>query len=640
MGALHERHTSPSRTRRGPRQARIAAALSSGSAPRSRRHSERVVIWQSRRASETHVLASHSEVGDIGHVVSTTASALLLDEWFASGDPRFLAEVLACSDPKRLFALAPKWGSDARTWARTQLIAYIADGCDRPGHRALVKYLFKGAERRGDDELMACFAAAFDALLPFYIKESYNWRLRDTVAELRLLRRGRRAGIFYRSPKSERSRDYRNPMTGEMIKGKKSTQVRFSVVTRGYLQRRAWRYFRNLGRKDEARFAKALKHLLLAYPAQFPSKPEHITPAWSLMHLFFYRSPQLRFSAERTTLAGGVGLSDLKPTPYRPKAWEKQAIDLLRALPKLNNPFVRATLANHLRTQPSLQGMSPALVLPLFFANDDALAELGNELLQSATGFESLPLSAWRSLLQIRHATSLAFICEKMRQVVLPDRASRAECIELAGADIAAIATLGFEWLQTKPSQSRADYEDFLALLRAPVAAVYEGASQWALERLQDPLDLRAWFDSRHATVRAAGIARFQAESEWLTRSELWSALAESPYADVQRFVIERLDILKKTLTPGSKRWLWSSAILAVASQSRIKPVALQQMAAELIRDPSSADSLLPLMRVGLRGLRVTERRSSLSALMTALGKRPELADSVKKHIPELELRT
>ena len=86
-------------------------------------------------------------------------SNLLLDEHFDAGDDRFLDEVLPCTQGKKLKSLVEKWYRDTRPFARRTLLQYVDDGCDRPHHRALVKGLFKLAEKSRDDELVGRFKA-------------------------------------------------------------------------------------------------------------------------------------------------------------------------------------------------------------------------------------------------------------------------------------------------------------------------------------------------------------------------------------------------------------------------------------------------------------------------------------------------
>src|SRR5262245_23673946 len=115
-----------------------------------------------------------------------SASTLLLDEFFATGDERFLGEIFACRIPAKLKSLAEPWYRDQRPFARTALLAYVDDGCDRRGHRALVKALVKLAEAAGDDELMGRFMVVFDRLARRALVDVYRWdyterRLRTVV---------------------------------------------------------------------------------------------------------------------------------------------------------------------------------------------------------------------------------------------------------------------------------------------------------------------------------------------------------------------------------------------------------------------------------------------------------------------------
>ena len=67
--------------------------------------------------------------------------------------------------PKYLAGLADRWKQDPRPWAREQIFKYLAMPMDRPGHHPVVKRLFKHAEAKADDELMAAFLVAFDRLV-------------------------------------------------------------------------------------------------------------------------------------------------------------------------------------------------------------------------------------------------------------------------------------------------------------------------------------------------------------------------------------------------------------------------------------------------------------------------------------------
>ena len=70
-----------------------------------------------------------------------------------------------CHIPQRCAPIADRWRIDPRPWARQQLLNYLRLPFDQPGHQPVVKRLFKHAESKGDDEVMAAFLVAFDLLV-------------------------------------------------------------------------------------------------------------------------------------------------------------------------------------------------------------------------------------------------------------------------------------------------------------------------------------------------------------------------------------------------------------------------------------------------------------------------------------------
>ncbi|MFW5740282.1 MAG: hypothetical protein ACOC1F_07945, partial [Myxococcota bacterium] len=178
------------------------------------------------------------------------ASTLLIDEHFANGDDRFLDELLASRADRKLHAFASRWYGDDRPWAREMLLRYIDDGCDREGHRGLVKQLFKRAEAESDDLLMAHFLVAFDRLIEHKVRtfHRWDWETRESYQEFR---RVRTTHAPRRQPRKRRIK-----------------HGQFSIYTRQYLQRRALRYFRHMGYRDLPRFAKSVRAALLLYEDQ------------------------------------------------------------------------------------------------------------------------------------------------------------------------------------------------------------------------------------------------------------------------------------------------------------------------------------------------------------------------------------
>src|SRR5262249_1765601 len=151
---------------------------------------------------------------------------------------------------------AERLQGDPRPFARRALLGYIDDGCDRDHHRALVKRLFKRCEAAGDDEAMAHFLVAFDHLLRRTLQEvqRWDWTSQASYKDFVLMR------ASLGGP-----REHINPMTGEKIVVPGRRESFFTAATRGYLARRAWRYFRMLGWKDPARYARAVRIALALY---------------------------------------------------------------------------------------------------------------------------------------------------------------------------------------------------------------------------------------------------------------------------------------------------------------------------------------------------------------------------------------
>src|SRR5262245_28683728 len=102
-------------------------------------------------------------------------SPLLLDEYFAAADERFLQKLREFHDPKKLAPIADRWKKDHRPWARQQIFKYLELPFDAAGHEPVVKRLFKHAEEKQDDELMSAFAVAFDRLVRRVRKKRIRW---------------------------------------------------------------------------------------------------------------------------------------------------------------------------------------------------------------------------------------------------------------------------------------------------------------------------------------------------------------------------------------------------------------------------------------------------------------------------------
>ena len=94
--------------------------------------------------------------------MAEASSWLLLEELLERGDPAFVSELRKVHDAERLGGFASRWFADPRPWARQFLFDYLGLPLNAFRHEALVKRLFKLAEKAGDDALLSRFMVAFD----------------------------------------------------------------------------------------------------------------------------------------------------------------------------------------------------------------------------------------------------------------------------------------------------------------------------------------------------------------------------------------------------------------------------------------------------------------------------------------------
>jgi hypothetical protein len=562
-------------------------------------------------------------------------SALALAEFYEAGDPRFLDEVLAARQDGALADLAERWFKDERPFAREALLAYVLDGCGRPRHRALVKRLYKLAEKAGDDELMGCFLVAFDGLEKRHLFErrTYDWTERTWSSEWGL-----------EDVRTIPARDRFRPREGE-----KKTRFTyhldgFSQRTRRYLQRRALRWFRQLGRDDVARYGRAVRAALVRYEDARLAAPERILDAWGLVHVLWWGSPALERRPRGVVLAGGRTLAELAPAPIHPDAWKVPAEDLLDLAVRARSRTVRAwTVALLERDRGAeLRALPLGKLRPLLGSPHDELQTFAAKLLQTASGLEALPLREWLALLELDNPTALPLLCQLVERHVAPARLDLAQLVALASARPAPVAELGLRWLRERPPRSAAELEVLAGLRDARCARVRAEAAGWLCGLLEgSPLatafHVRDLLDARHADVRAPALALL-ASPRFAGALELWSALAESPYDDARAGLVRNLEVAADRLAPESLRHAWATALLAVHRGGRPKRLVAAQVARRIVARPAEADALLPLLRVLLRSVRAPERRVALAEIVRAALARPALRAALATAIPELEL--
>ncbi|MDI3286752.1 hypothetical protein [Polyangium sp. 15x6] len=555
-----------------------------------------------------------------------TGSNLLLDEYWEAGDDRYVDEVLSLTAGKKLKSLADRWMKDSRPFARRTLVAYIADGCDRPHHRPLVKSLFKLAEKAHDDELVGHFMVAFDRLVARKLveKQRYDWSSRQSLKVRTLVGEGKHPTRFW---------------------GRNDSAPHFSKATRNYLRRRVLRYFRDIGRKDPVRYGEAIRKALVLYRDDHLDKPEHLLDAWSLLHALYHGSPVLDRHPDGIRVAKDRSLAELEPAPLWPEAWKGSFEGVLALVTTAKSRTVRVFAVEILKAwyPRELGSLTMARLRPLIASPNEEVQVFAADLLRTAEGISSLSVAEWLELLQIDNPTALGFLCEAIKKHVAPARLTLDQCVDLACSPVAPVAELGLDWAMTKKTAGIKGIEAMLRLASARAPRVREAAAKWVVSILSTSKDarmthVRDLVDARYDDVRREALQLFERDVRFKDDPALWSALAESPYDDVRAFLLAHLVAREKALGPATLERIWATTILAVHRGSKQKRTALSQIAARIVAHPGEAEPLVGLFGYALRSVRPPERRAALAAVSRAAFQAPALRSAIGRKLPELSL--
>jgi hypothetical protein len=588
------------------------------------------------------------------------ASALLLEEYFAAGDDRLLGALLSVERQGELGPLADRLLRDPRPFARRVLEGYLADGCDRPGHRLFVKTVFKHAEKVSDWRLMAHLLVAFDRLVQRRRVESwsYDWGTRTSSRRMVLREPGWMLRRLPRLPEGAR-REYRNPVTGARTlvrrphvpvrrswRGELSEGVdplRFSLSTRRYLQRRCWRFFRQLARAAPDAFVDAATLALSLYRDEHLSTSEALIDAWGLVHLLWHGSPVIERFPLGARVRPGRSLAELDWAPFAEALWRGTARPLLALVTQARaRPVRRFALWALARWHaPALDGLPVATLLAWLQAPHEEQQRAGLEALARRSDLGSLPLGQWLSLLQLEDPEIVLRVCALVEQHVAPSRLSLAQCVTLACASAVPVAKLGLAWARAWPVRSVEELRALVELRAAPVGPVREEAMQWVAGLLSVGDDLRPelvreLIDARYVDVRAVGLGLMSRHVRFGESLELWLAMAETPHPDVREALVTRLQ--QQRFDGATLHRVWATTILDVQRGSRARPRALAQAAQRAVAQPQEASSLLQLLAHALRSVRPAERRSALAVIVQGATRDPAFAALVRERLPELDL--
>jgi hypothetical protein len=605
----------------------------------------------------------------------------LAEELFDSGDLAFVAELRRVHFADRLAVFAARWHADPRPFARAALFEYLALPLNCYRHEPLVKRLFKLADKAGDDELMGAFLVTFDRTVrrvqttrSRFKQGAFSSRAEAEAAVQAWEAEGfERPNIF---PVSGRFAAYAFKKEPAIVTGGRQTMPRpaqqaqskdrpipdairrrferrfvlFSLPTRRYLRRRAWRYFRRLGNADPARYVKAATRFLPRYTDADVDSDIHLLDNWGLTHALFHHSQALTADARSWEFAAGKSAADLAATPYLESAWAADPPALFAVLLGANCRPVRRSAADLLRRHHAgwLAAQPVATLLKVADHADPDLSALGFDLLAAAPDLASVPVGEWLTRLDAADLDRLGRLCALLTRRLDPARVSTADAVRLAGHRAKPVAELGLSLLREQLALLRrtpftaADAVDLLPLARAECAAVRPEIVQWLRTTLAafDPVPAEwvlEFLDSKHADVRAAGW-------DWLAASPLrddpdvWQKLIESPYDDVRGPLVAELGAPAAGADPDVVRLLWATVLLNVARGGRHKPGVIDQVVGRLARAPAEAERLLPLLAVAVRSLRGPEFRAGLAGVVRLAEENVNLLPAIRQRFPELQL--
>ncbi len=597
----------------------------------------------------------------------------LAEELFARGADGFGEELRAVHFAERLGDFAPRWFADTRQFARLALLDYLSRPLNCYRHEPLVKRLFKLAEKAGDDEIMGAFLVAFDRVLRRKRVQRHRFKsdsfpsraaaeeavrewLKDGFENANISEYSRRFHAFAskvepavilpgnttmpRPPEKQLKKDQR---VNEWLRARFQKFFLFSTPTRRYLRRRAWRYFRNLGKADPKRYIRAMTATLPRYSDDDADSDIHLLDNWGLTHILFHDCPAIASNARGWEFADGKTVADLAPAPAFAKAWIDDPDAIFAVLLAADARAVRQWAIGMLRTHhPAWLASKPVTTLLQLADHDDPdLSRLGFDLLEQAPDLASVPVSEWLARLDGDDLEKLTRLSAILARRLDPARVSPAEAIRLAAYQSRPVAELGFAMLRQK-TFAEPDAPTLLPLVQAGSAAVRPDLVRWLRETLTRfgpvrPDWLLEFLDSKHPDVREVGW-EWLGESTFRDDPEIWHKLIESPYEDIRLKLADNLESRIDGASPDRVHWLWATVLTNIVRGGRQKPGVVRQIVDRLAKHGQETDRLLPLLAIAVRSLRGPEFRSGLAGLVTLAESRPELRPAIASRFPELVL--
>jgi hypothetical protein len=563
---------------------------------------------------------------------------------FQSGASEFVAEIRLRVNAVALAPFAETWYTDTRIDARKLLFAYLEQPLNAPRHEPLVKRIFKFADNAGDDAVLARFLVGLDRTIRRKRGTHRQWNYRTRTYETH--------ETLFIPPDTTLSRDDRfigGPWFAQNRENFTKGRFLFSVPTRHYLRRRAWRYFRKLGRKNPDRYVPAVTTALKLYTDADIPDGLALLDNWGLCHILFHHSSVLEARPTGWFVAEGKSLPQLQPEPMFSKLWLRSPEPIFDLLVNAKSRPVCLWSAKMLRRHfPDRLSRVPIDELLAWLVSDNSvLNELSVELLERMGGLDKVPVETWLKLTEAAKPELLDRICEMISRSVKPEQVTFTDAVRLAMQRPVPLARLGRIFLEGKKPVSEAEVQALFGLREAESEPMRAELVRWACDRLTEhagfkPLWVLEFLDSRYEEVREIGWEWFQTDARAREDVTVWQRLLESPYDNIRLRLIGMLEDLVKERDGLAKfsaenvRQLWATVLLNIHRGSRAKPFVVRQIMTRLASHPDESGELLPLIAVALRSVRGPEFRAGLAGVATFVEQNPTRKPLVEAVFPEL----
>jgi hypothetical protein len=605
-------------------------------------------------------------------------------ELLERGDPAFVREVRLLTNADRLGSLAAQWYGDRRPAARRLLFDYLDLPLNAFRHEALVKRLFKLAWQAEDDEVMARFLVLFDRSVRRVLKNRRRYQTaqaKSNEAAQALAQRWREEGadsVWFSTTRGQRITAVSRQWTEEGLAVPQGTTMwrpgtryagpyplsqeqretvekcrLFSLPTRRYLRRRAWRYFRLLGNNHPQRYVPAMVAALKAYRDEDVSDGVALLDNWGLVHALFHHSPVLRPAPRGWLPVAGRSLRELESAPMYESLWLASPRALLELVREGRCRTVRQWALRLIRRDHGavLRNLPVEELFAWLRHGDPLVVEAAVEVLREMPDVSVLGVDRLLGLADEPNPETIESICELLARLS-PAHVTLAQAAWLTSLRPLPVARLGLSWLRTKAPARKQDHEALLALADAeavPLRPQIVSHVRGVLGGVRDfPVDwVLEFLDSRHEDVRAEGWRWLISEPRAAEDVGVWQKLMESPYDDVRLRLVEVLEALLAEspllsfesggLDPEHVRLLWATVLLNARRGGRTKPLVVSQVVRRLLKHPDEAARLLPLLAAALRSVRGPEWRTGLAALVQLVHRNPDLKPLAERTFPELK---